>query len=177
MLVFFKVNISLICQSIVFWRMFQNNPIPVSHGNIYQTFGWPTIKKLQIQSRKCYSQFCDLFSFYLKKYLNKSWCVIGSINKENKVNPKSHKILQINIIWNITQRMRNVWDSFLAKNKAFFDHELFSSFWLFDIKDKKEVNSFYVLSIWFPTFVLWCMSHDEDSVIGDLTDLESNRPL
>ena len=126
MLVFFKINISLVCQSncFVFWRMLQNDSIPVSHGNIYQTFGWPTIKKLQIQSRKCYSQFCDLFSFYLKKYLNKSWCVIGSINKENKVNPKSHKNLRINIIWNITQRMRNVWDSFLAKkNKEFFGHE------------------------------------------------------
>ena len=55
--------------------------------------------------------------FYLKEYLNKSWNVIGSINKENKVNQKSHKDIQINIIWNITQRMRNVWDSFLAKKK------------------------------------------------------------
>ena len=138
MLVFFKVNISLICQSIVFWRMFQNNPIPVSHGNIYQTFGWPTIKKLQIQSRKCYSQFCDLFSFYLKKYLNKSWCVIGSINKENKVNPKSHKILQINIIWNITQRMRNVWDSFLAKKQSIFWPWTFFVFLAFWYKRKKR---------------------------------------
>ena len=153
MLVFFKINISLVCQSncFVFWRMLQNNPIPVSHGNIYQTFGWPTIKKLQIQSRKCYSQFCDLFSFYLKKYLNKSWCVIGSINKENKVNPKSHKILQINIIWNITQRMRNVWDSFLAKkNKEFFDHEnvFYLSFLLCNIIDKSKLHRYYVLSVW-----------------------------
>ena len=74
----------------------------------------------QQSNYKFRAEFCDLFSIYLKKYLNKSWCVIGSINKENKVNPKSHKNLLINIIWNITQRMRNVWDSFLAKKQRIF---------------------------------------------------------
>ena len=152
MLVFFKINISLVCQSncFVFWRMFPNNPIPVSHGNIYQTFGWPTIKILQIQSREWYSQFCDLFSFHLKKYLNKSCYVIGSINKENKVNQKSHKNIQINIIWNISQRMRNVWDSFLAKkNKEFFDHEnvFFLSFLLCNIIDKSKLHWPHVLKV------------------------------